>query len=308
MFSRIVKLLSYLLLTLSLFSVEVKLGNISYYPQTWNNCAPASLSMILSFYQIDISQQFIESRIKSNKNDVHISTEELQDFMLSHNYHLHIEDGLSVLDIIEVINENKPVMVPIWYKRSEDDQMGHYIVITGYDDSRKIFYIKDPLDGEREYIPYEEFDHLWKVFNRTILIPDVTAGSYNFENREVVQEPYDFFDWYNLGVESMDHPETALGYFRKALVLEYPERFYWYNTKIFKTLFDTRNYRDIIHLSNETLRTCLAIEEIWYWRAKALYALSMYDEAHISIDNALKYRDSYKDAISFKKSISVNNK
>lgn len=302
MFFRLVKLLSFLLLHMVLFSREVHLDNIEYYPQTWNNCASASLSMILSYYDLDISQQFIESRIKSNKHDVHISPEELQSFMLSLNYSLDIYENTSLDSIIEILDRHIPIMVPIWHIRSTEDQMGHYVAIVGYDISRKILHIKDPLDGDRSTITYKEFDNLWRVFNRIVLLPGIkkSEGLSIKYNKNVEIEAKDFFDWYNLGVINRNTPEVALDYFMEALKFDFPERFFWYNTRIFETLYSTQQYEVIIDLTNKTLRTCLSIEEIWYWRARAQYALNMHEESLISINNALKYRSTFKEAIDFK--------
>lgn len=313
MFPQIIKLILFLLFSTSIYSNEIILNNIRYTPQTWNNCAPASLSMVFSYYNIDISQTTIESYLKTFKDDVHISPNELKDYVASKGYYLNIKEVLSINDIIPYLNNNIPIIVPIWYIRNSSDQMGHYIVVHGYDLNEEVLYIKDPLEYGRETVSINEFDSLWKVFNRTVITfyPDsvkVTDDEYSSEEllehriKESQSEPDSFSTWYNLGIQfsNLGKHNLSLNSFKKSLDYPYPNRFFWYNSRIFETLYLTGEYNKIIELSNEILRSCLCLEEIWYWRARAQYALNDKETALLSINRALQYRSTFKNAIDFK--------
>ena len=71
-----------------------------------------------------------------------------------------------------------------------------------------------------------------------------------------------------------------------------PFRMVWYQTGPYKAYFYTSRYQDVIALADSTLATIKAprsLEESWYWRARAEYALGQTDQAYADILKAYYY-------------------
>lgn len=304
----------------SVFSLEKKINGINYVPQTWNNCAPASISMVFSKWKLSVSQGTIEKLVKTDSKDFHVSVDQIKGVSSYYNFNTTVIRDSQINDIKAFLNSNIPVIVPIWHIREPGDEMGHYIVINGYNDDKNIFYIQDSLlPGEKE-ISIKEFDQIWRVFSRTLIsiYPDNTIlpvlehstvlsitrakDGVEFIDTDMLytkESDNDFFSWYNLGniyFNNKMYAESAEAY-TTSLEYGYPFRFFWYNSTIFESYYINGMFQKILTLSNTLLGVVSNLEEIWYWRAKAQLGLGHNKDAVTSLNNALKYRSTYPEVI-----------
>ncbi len=142
--------------------------------QTFNNCGPASLSMTLRYFDINVSQHELGDALRpyqvaSGDNDDKSTT-------LPEMKKKAEEDGLLAyhrpagnIDLLKnFINMGVPVITRTWTKVNED--IGHFRVVKGYDDAKKVVIQDDSLQGANLEFSYEEFNILWSKFNYEYLV------------------------------------------------------------------------------------------------------------------------------------------
>jgi hypothetical protein len=110
-----------------------------------------------------------------------------------------------------------------------------------------------------------------------------------------------FFAEFNLGTNaglltdygtSADSYDIAFNIYNQLPEKDRPYRILWYQTGPYKAYFYTSRYGDVINLAKATLSTIKAprgLEESWYWKARAEYALGMTDRAYGDILKAYYY-------------------
>ncbi|MDY6846441.1 MAG: hypothetical protein SVP52_04840, partial [Chloroflexota bacterium] len=195
------------------------------------------------------------------------------------------------------------------YEVPDAGWMGHYGVITGYNDTKSQFIIQDsyPSNGENMVYSYERTEYYWQSFNYLYLVifpPDRTnevnsiLGPHSDETynlKYAAQKALDetktnrgrdlFFSWYNYGT-SLRHLNDYYGAaqaFDSAYEVLQDEfegynpvwRITWYQTDPYFAYYNTGRYQDVIDLANDTFSNSFepAIEESWVWRGRAKVAL-----------------------------------
>ena len=120
------------------------------------------------------------------------------------------------------------MLIESWYEDETKGGIGHYRLLTGYDDAQQQWIAYDSLDAANLipgdayagiHMPYGRADALWKVFNRTYVLvypPDRTPvvqgilgaasapdamwqAAVDQAQQEVAADPNDLFSWFNLG-------------------------------------------------------------------------------------------------------------
>lgn len=140
--------------------------------QSFNNCGPAAMSMALSYYGINESQQKLGQELRpyqvpgGDNDDKSVTLEELAE--KSKEYGLvpyHRPNGN--IDLIkQFISYDIPVITRTWLKVNDD--IGHYRVIKGYVGDTIIQ--DDSLQGKNLKYSAQEFNDIWKKFNYEYLV------------------------------------------------------------------------------------------------------------------------------------------
>src|SRR3989338_2199442 len=142
--------------------------------QTFNNCGRAALSMALSYYDINVSQEELGVELRPWQNpqgvndDKSVTLEELgnkaKDFGL---IPYHRPNGN--IDLIKkFIAHDLPVITRTLTNLEED--IGHYRVVKGYNDETGQIIQDDSLQNKNLWFSYADFSLLWKQFNFEYLI------------------------------------------------------------------------------------------------------------------------------------------
>jgi tetratricopeptide (TPR) repeat protein len=186
--------------------------------------------------------------------------------------------------------------------------IGHYILLTGYDDPAERFLSQDSLlVAPDSPIHYQELVRWWRHFNFLYLViypPDREGEilsilgphaepSHNFaaaagKAREEIAQLKGrdlFFAWYNLGSSLVglgDFASAAQAY-DKAYADIYPTlrkenrpwRTLWYQTGPYEAYFYAARYQEVIRLADIVLNATgkPILEETFYWRGMAREAL-----------------------------------
>ncbi len=313
------------------FPKAARLEGLAHYWQTWNNCGPATLSMNLSYFGIKVGQDKIGPVLKPEKDDKNVGPEQLAEFARSQGLNALVRVNGDADRLKALLQAGVPVLVETWYEPKPNDGMGHYRLIVGYDDAGAgggywIAYdsydshgIKkgDPYQGV--HFPYDSFDKLWKVFGRTyipvydasraaaveqVLGADLDDGQMwqraLAEDLAFVQaNPRDPFAWFNVGTDYVnlgDYNAAAQAY-DAARSLKLPWRMLWYQFGPFQAYYHQGRHQEVITLADATIKTAVNDEELFYWKGLAQQALGDVEGARASLQQAVKLRPSYQDAV-----------
>ncbi len=306
------------------------LSGIRHAWQTWNNCGPATLAMNLSYYGSPLDQAAIGAVLRSSPDDKNVSPHELVEFARQQGYvaDLYVNGGDDLLRTL--ISNGFPVLLETWYEREPGDGIGHYRLAVGYDDARQAWTLYDSLDASgqvslQEYagirIDYSRLAEWWKVFNRTFVLvypPERAAlaqailAAHGLDaatmwnaaemraRRELETNDADPFAWFNLGSSLVEQgrPAEAAAAFDRARVIGLPKRMLWYQFTPFAAYIGADRAQEVLTISDPILEETESIEEIHYWRARALLALGDVENARAALERALELAPNYAPALS----------
>jgi uncharacterized protein len=135
------------------------IGQLKHSVQTLNNCGPASVVSVLSYYGINVSQEAARRVLRPYAETRGMSHNVIPPYMAKYDL------GAKVLvngnaDIIKALVANDIPVIVLQYI-SETWRTGHFRVVQGYDDYQGVFYVNDSLLGANLAISYESFDARW---------------------------------------------------------------------------------------------------------------------------------------------------
>ncbi len=272
------------------------LPSSKWIPQTFNNCGPTATAMLLQHFGYSVTQEETKASLRTGDDDKNIFMYEISDY-------LKAKYGISSkifyngnLEVVKTLIANGfYVMAEDWMHPNED--IGHVIVITGYDDHEGVLIADDSYIGVGVKYPYSQFDELqWKPFNREFmpvykpeqeeLVKAIIGENWN-ENTmyesgvktstmEVEANPNDMYAWFNLGMDyfGLGNYEKARESFEKSRSLGWPKRMLWYQIEPVITYNKLGEYRKAIELANIGLAGNESFVELQREKTFALESLS----------------------------------
>lgn len=142
--------------------------------QTWNNCGPASLSMALYYFGIHKTQAELGYDIRPYQNatgdndDKSSSLDELaleaEKFGLS----AYVRPNGNMQTMKQFVAQGLPVVVETTLTTTDD--IGHYRVVKGYDDSNKTILEDDSFQGHNVTYSYTDLHTMWKMYDNQYLV------------------------------------------------------------------------------------------------------------------------------------------
>ncbi len=302
----------------------VELEGVVYEKQAFNNCGPTNLSVALSYWGWEGDQHVTAAWLRPNPRDRNVMPYEMVDYVRTQtNLNAVLRWGGDLEMIKKFIAAGFPVLIERGYLEEipEHGWMGHYNVITAYDDEREIFVVQDTYPGEPNTInSYERVERHWRAFNYVYIIiypPDREAEvfdilgphadeTYNLQHASqkasaeinVLSGRELFFAWYNYGtslVNLADYSGAAQAYDQAfevyADIYPRPYRIFWYSTGAYFAYYYTGRYQDVIDLADATFSLSFepAIEESWVWRGRARLALGDVNGAIEDFREALEW-------------------
>jgi tetratricopeptide (TPR) repeat protein len=300
--------------------------------QGWNNCGPANLAMLLSFWDWVGDQSDTAAYLKPNPRDKNVMPYEMQTYIEEKtDLFVLIRYGGDLELLHSFVAAGIPVLIERGFEGADfEDWMGHYEVISGYDLAQEKFYAQDSYTGPDYPILAAELENYWRSFNYIYLIvypaeretevlhilgpqADETYNlSYTAELATVDTVQMTgrdlFFAWYNRGTSLVnlgDYTGAAIAYdeaFKVYPTLELgerPWRMVWYQTGPYYAYYYTGRYYDVISLATTTLTAMNEpiLEESYVWRARARAALGDTAGAIDDLNQALKYHKDYAPAL-----------
>ena len=203
----------------------------------------------------------------------------------------------------QLIAAGFPVVIEAGHHPPKDWWMGHYLVVSGYDDGQGLFWVQDSLLNPDVPTPYAELsERWWRDFNYVYLViypPEreaevmailgpradeaysyQSAAQHAQEEIPALQGRDQFFAWFNLGSSRVglgDYAGAAEAYDQAFAIYQNfseeqrPYRLMWYQTGPYEAYYAVGRYQDVINLANTTFYWVgqPVLEESYYWRGMA---------------------------------------
>ncbi len=178
--------------------------------QTFNNCGPASLSMVLGYFGINVSQHELGDALRpyqvasGDNDDKSVTLQELAKKAQEYGLKTYWRPNGNIELIKNFINMGVPVMTSTWTHPEED--IGHFRVVKGYDDSKKIIIQDDSLEGANQQYSYADYDRVWDKYNYEYLVV-FRPQNQDLVERIIGENLDETIAWQN----ALDHADNVLG-------------------------------------------------------------------------------------------------
>ena len=185
--------------------------------ETWNNCAPVTSEMVLSFYGILKRQAEIAPVLRPHPKNFSVRMDQIAAYLGTFGLQAQPLIGGSLAQLKALVSNNIPVVVEDQLSLQED--YGHFRVARGFDDASGVMIFGDSYYGPTNRLSYSLYQELWKRHNYAFmpvykpaerpLVQAMLGGDLNpAQNAEhalndarqaVAARPDDGFAWLNFG-------------------------------------------------------------------------------------------------------------
>jgi len=289
--------------------------------QTWNNCGPATITMATSFFGRPETQAHAAPFLKPNGNDKNVGPDELVAYARSLGLRADLFYAGDLTRLKRLVANGVPVVIHIWFTPHPNDGMGHYRLLTGYDEPAQqlVFHDSYQTPGVNVRLSYRAFDEDWRVFSRAyipvysaekadvvaaIVGADADEGQLKARALHVAQEELaakqnDAYAWFNLGTALTRAGRTAeaVQAFDRARALRLPWRMLWYQFAPFEAYLAEGRLSDVLALTGANLQQAPDLEESLYFRGKALEAQGQRAQARDAFQAALRANPKFAPAL-----------
>ena len=289
--------------------------------QSWNNCGPATISMAVSYFGRPELQAHAAQVLKPSPDDKNVRPDELVTYV--HSLGLRA-DNLYAGDLERLkrlVALGIPVLVSTWYEPEPNDGMGHYRLLTGYDDATRQLFFHDSyvMPGVNVRLGYERFDEDWRVYSRAYLpvygpeqaapVASIVEGdleesslqrrALRVAEEEAAARPNDPYSWFNLGtaLTRLGRTAEAALAFDRARAGGLPPRLLWYQFWPLEAYLAENRFDEVLALADYNLQQAWEMEETQYFRGKALEGLGLSAQARAAFETALRVNPKYTPAL-----------
>jgi hypothetical protein len=284
--------------------------------------------MALTYYTDETIDQHIAANwLKPNYEDKNVSPWQMAAYVntqLGTNLRAMVRQGGDMELIKNLIASNFPVLIEEGYDPPELHQgwMGHYLMLSGYDDAAGQFISQDSYEGPNLPYTYDHINEFWRHFNRLYLVVYpvereaelmTLLGSNADEHQnwlnaleaaraEAVANPQDPFAWFNMGTNFVGlemYNEAAVAFDQARNVGEgLPWRMMWYQFGPFEAYMHTGRYQDVIDLARANLEDGGGqyVEETYYYAGLARAAMGETERAISNLDGAISFNPNFTPA------------
>lgn len=290
--------------------------------QSFNNCGPAAFSMALSHYGIFETQQALGQQLRPYQNpqgdndDKSVTLDELAEESKDYGF-IPYHRPLGNSELIKLfITYDIPVITRTWLKVNDD--IGHYRVIKGYDDTLQEFIQDDSLQGKNLKYSYEEFDAIWKKFNYEylVLVPQgkkeiaekilgenadlktAWKNAVNSAQKEININQQDVDARFNLSIAfyNIGNFKQSVEEFEK-VEDKLPFRTLWYQIEPIKAYYESGNYNRVFTITDNILNTYnRAFSELYIIRGRIYLKRGDIESAKQEFEKAVFYNQNLKEA------------
>lgn len=298
-------------LTLAPLPQSASLSGIRHEYQQFNNCAPASLSMVLSFWGWPGDQYQTRAYLRPSYaiDDKNVNPFEIVDYVEKNTEYDALWRFGGNLELLKRFTASGfPVLIEKGLDPHDDAWLGHYQIISGYNEVSGQFQVYDSYEGPPQAygVSYDVIGQFWRHFNfaYVVVFPPERAAEvhailgihsdahanfrYSAELASMETNSLSgreqFFAWFNQGtslvyledfVAAAQAFDTAFSLYAALPQAERPWRLLWYQDGPYAAYYHTGRFQDVINLAHSTLVNVdkPVLEETYYWRGMAKAAL-----------------------------------
>lgn len=301
------------------------LNGITHIYQGWNNCGPATLTMGLTYYGYPDDQYPAAQWLKPNSEDKNVSPWQMLEYVNSQVggtvYALERQGG-TLERLKQLIASNFVVLIEEGYDPPGENLgwMGHYLLISGYDDAAQQFTTQDSYKGPNMLYSYDHIAEFWEHFNHlyivlyeksreaelmTLLGSDADEYQNNYNalvqaTQDAQADNRDPFAWFNVGTNyvALGDYEKAAAAYDIARNLGLPWRMMWYQFGPFEAYYQLGRYDDMLTLADANLNDGGGqyVEETFYYGGLAREGLGQNDRAMNNFNGALTFNSNFTPA------------
>lgn len=303
-----------------------QLSGIRFEYQGWNNCGPATITNALSFYGYQDNQNRAADWLKPNREDKNVSPDQMVAFVNSQIPEMPIyalnRSGGTLETLKLLISQNYPVIIEAGYDPEPDrlGWMGHYLLVTGYDDSRAEFTTQDSYLGPNKIYTYDHIQRFWQHFNYTYIVvyrsgnePQLLSllgtnadeqqnaiNALEIATLEATTDRDNAFAWFNMGTNfvKLGIWDRAAIAFDEARRIGLPWRMMWYQFGPYEAYNAVGRYDDVLALArtNQNDGGGHFVEETFYYAALAREALGETDRAINNLREVIRFNPNFAGA------------
>ncbi len=305
-------------LTLPIPPISKTLNNNYHVFQSFNNCGPAALSMALSYYGINKSQEELGRDLRpyqvsgGDNDDKSVTLEELAEKSKEFNLTPYHRPNGDIEKIKYFISNDIPVITRTYLKPGED--IGHYRVIKGYDESGIIQ--DDSLQGKNLRYSYEDFNKLWDSFGfeYLVLVPkekqqiaEIILGedldqkkswekAVKNARQKLEQNPEDIVQRFNLSVAlyNIGNFKSSIEEFEK-IENKLSFRTLWYQIEPIQAYYEEGNYDKVFEITDKIINNQnRAFSELYVIRGDIYFKQGNNQAAQAEYEKAFFYNNNSK--------------
>lgn len=288
--------------------------------QSFNNCGPASLSMVLSMFGKFVDQEDLADRMRPFHNpaggvdDKSIFADEFVKYAEEQGFKALQRPNGDIPLLKTLIANDIPVVVRTWLNDHED--IGHFRIVRGYNDETQTLLQDDSYQGPNLPYTYSEFMNLWQPFNygyilvyppeKEALVAAILGDQMNEETaykdsitraeKELSSNPSAFYPLFNLATASYyleDYPASVTYYEKAAPSL--PSRMLWYQIEPIQAYQKTNNDTAVMTLTEKILTTGnQAYSELYQIRGELYLKNGNKEAARSEFEKAVYYNENFQ--------------
>jgi tetratricopeptide (TPR) repeat protein len=273
--------------------------------------------MALSVFGIARDQLAAAALLKPDGKDTNVSPAELAAYLRAQGLRARVVFGAEAATLRLLVAAGAPAIVEQWIAVEGRGEMGHYRVITGYQEGA--FLAQDSYYGPDRAIEIALFEAEWRPFGRAMVVPyredqeaavSAALGPLADEGAMVRaalarQEAEDASIGDAWAHFALAEARARVGDWAgaaeagdRAMAAGLPFRTLWYQFGYYRSLYETGRFQNLLDLCDRTLAPMKGeqLEETHYWRGMALRGLGREAEAVAAFQAALRFNPHFSEA------------
>ncbi len=289
-----------------------------YVYQTYNNCGPATLSMLLDFYGINATQQEIADQLRPYNNpqgyndDKSVTLDELASYSEQKGLTTFKRPGGDINKLKQFVANGIPVITITWI--DEKGGFGHYRIIKGFDENKQQVIEDDSIFGQNQPVTYNEFNRLWQIFNYDYLV--IVRPEQAETVKAILGEEANEQTAYQNALKRSESETGNFALFNQAINNYYlgnyskttqifekvhtglPYRLLWYQIEPIEAYLKQKNYDQVFALTNQIFQSGdPSFSELYYLRGQSYLETGEPELAKKEFEKAVLYNKNYQPAL-----------
>lgn len=282
--------------------------------------------MALSYVGISQSQEVLGNRLRpyqipnGDNDDKSVRIEEIVvDAREQFGMNPYYRPNGSVELLKTLVQANFPVVLRVWLNDTED--IGHYILVRGYDDSKGEIIFDDSYYGADRRVSYQTLNRRWEAFSYSLMViasenqrqeVELLLGELESEQRAWVLLKERHEGYLESRYRTFNQAVAAyyLGDYRQSIELyesvagALPRRMLWYQLEPIYAYEKLREKDKVFAITDAILRDQnRAFHELYVIRGRVLLRDGDIEGARKEVDLALRYNERDQEAVKLYNSI-----